>query len=328
MTNKPSHQDKLREELETFSRTANVHALPEIHQYWLDTYIAPMMKDLGISSHLDFYCTNIEASFTDDHASNHVISLGAGDCEVEAQIVEELISRGHQNFRFTCLELNESVIERGRARAKESGLEQHMTFAVANINDWQEASSYSSVIAHHSLHHFVELERIFDQVKAALKPNGKFITIDMIGRNGHLRWPKSLQLVQQYWHELPLSYRFNLQLQRYEEMFSDWDCSTEGFEGIRSQDILPLLLERFYFEQFVAFGDVVMPFVDRSFGHHFDLTTQWDREFIGRLHHLDENGFKSKELTPNIMFACMSPTESSKREYARGLAPEHCVRHP
>ena len=148
----------------------------------------------------------------------------------------------------------------------------------------------------------------------------------MIGRNGHQRWPEALTLVEKYWHELPLSYRFNLQLNRMETEFSDWDCSTEGFEGIRSQDILPLLVERFHFEEFLAFGNVIMPFVDRSFGHHLEPTTAWDSGFIDRLHGVDEAGFKSGDLTPNMMFAAMTTNKSDKEIFVRGLSPEKSIR--
>ncbi len=66
-----------------------------------------------------------------------------------------------------------------------------------------------------------------------------FVTNDMIGRNGHQRWPEALEIVNQYWHELPEAYRYNKLLSRYEPEYMNWDCSTEGFEGIRAQDILP-----------------------------------------------------------------------------------------
>ena len=326
MTQNNSYENRIQKELETFSNNVDVHALPEIHQYWLTTYINPMIRELGAKSHLDFYCNNIEASRPNKDDHHCVISLGAGDCAVELQIVEHLVRSGLTNLDFTCMDLNDSVLERGRAQAIEKGLDQYMSFEVANINEWQQTETYSSVIAHHSLHHFLELEQIYDRIKQALKPGGKFITIDMIGRNGHQRWPEALTLVEKYWHELPLSYRFNLQLNRMETEFSDWDCSTEGFEGIRSQDILPLLVERFHFEEFLAFGNVIMPFVDRSFGHHLEPTTAWDSGFIDRLHGVDEAGFKSGDLTPNMMFAAMTTNKSDKEIFVRGLSPEKSIR--
>jgi len=34
-----------------------------------------------------------------------------------------------------------------------------------------------------------------------------------------------------------------------------WDCSKQGFEGIRAQDILPLLVKKFSFRSFLGFGN-------------------------------------------------------------------------
>jgi hypothetical protein len=54
------------------------------------------------------------------------------------------------------------------------------------------------------------------------------------------------------------------------------------FEGIRSQDILPLLLEYFHFEVFIPYGNVIDPFIDRTFGPNFDSSREWDRDFHRR----------------------------------------------
>jgi hypothetical protein len=85
----------------------------------------------------------------------------------------------------------------------------------------------------------------------------------------------------------------------------NWDCAVEGFEGIRAQDILPLLTERFGFTFFLAFGNVISPFVDRSFGHHFDPAREWDRHFIDRVHARDQTEIEAGTITPTHMMAVM-----------------------
>jgi hypothetical protein len=165
-------------------------------------------------------------------------------------------------------------------------------------------------------------------VRVAVAPGAHFVTSDIIGRNGHQRWPESLRLVERFWHELPPPYRFHRQLQREEGRFEDWDCSFEGFEGIRSQDILSLLLERFAFDVFIGFGSAIDPFVDRGFGPNFDACAQWDRAFIDRVHACDERGLLDGHLTPTHMMAVLSNEPSASPYYARGLAPQACVRDP
>ena len=106
------------------------------------------------------------------------------------------------------------------------------------------------------------------------------------------------------------------------------DCSQYGFEGVRAQDILPLLLERFAFEIFIGFANAIDPFVDRNFGHNFDASATWDRRFIDRVHAADEAAIVSGRLTPTHMFALLGTDPLDKPHYARGLTPRAAVRVP
>ena len=72
---------------------------------------------------------------------------------------------------------------------------------------------------------------------------------------------------------------------------------------MHSQDILPLLLERFNFKFFFPYGNLVFVFIDRFFGHNFDAGVDWDRDFVGRVHARDEAGMISGELKPVSMLA-------------------------
>ena len=77
----------------------------------------------------------------------------------------------------------------------------------------------------------------------------------------------------------------------------------ESFEGIRSQDILPLLLDHFHFRLFFGFANVIDPFVDRSFGHNFDATAPWDRAFIDAVQERIEKEMVSGRIKPTHMLA-------------------------
>jgi len=68
---------------------------------------------------------------------------------------------------------------------------------------------YSTVIAKDTLHHVLELEHLFDSIHAALEDNGVSVTTDMIGRNGHMRWPETLELIQGILKFIPDHYKTN-----------------------------------------------------------------------------------------------------------------------
>jgi hypothetical protein len=161
-----------------------------------------------------------------------------------------------------------------------------------------------------------------------LNADGYFMSDDMIGRNGHQRWPEALKFVNDFWREMPDRYKYNHCLKRFEKTYEDWDCSTESFEGIRAQDILPLLMKHFNFEFFIAFGNVVNIFVDRCFGPNFDAEKEDDRLFIDRVQALDWAEIESGRVKPTHMIAVMTKMPVTQTKMYKHLSPEFCVRRP
>src|SRR5262249_51826437 len=98
------------------------------------------------------------------------------------------------------------------------------------------------------------------------------------------------------------------------------------FEGIRAQDILPLLVTRFNFELFIAFGNVIDVFVDRSFSPNFDPASAADRAFIDRVQALDQSEIESGRIKPTHMVAVMSRTPVAETKLHKHLSPEFCIR--
>ena len=207
-------------------------------------------------------------------------------------------------------------------------VEDHINPVCVDFNHWQPAKKYHLVLANQCLHHVLELEALFKTIKQCLSTSGYFLTSDVIGRNGHQRWPEALPLVQEFWQELPPQYRFNQLLKRHEEQYINHDCSTHGFEGIRAQDILPLLIKNFYFDLFIPFSNITLVFIDRPFGHNFSTEREWDLDFIDRVHARDEEAILSGEIKPTQMLAAMCLTPRETQLVNPLLTPEFCVRTP
>jgi SAM-dependent methyltransferase len=324
------YRARVAAETAIFNDQTEVHDLPRIFHYWSNTYLRQRLETFGFSNPDQFFATYLERAHAD--AAGHparFISIGAGNSDTEVRVARILLDRGIGDFTLECLELNPTMIERGRALALEQGVAAQVLPIRGDFNLWRAQGGYDAVMANQSLHHVSNLEGLFDAIKAALTPGGRFITSDMIGRNGHRRWPEALAIVQEFWKELPDSRRYNLQLRRNEATFLDWDCSVEGFEGIRAQDILPLLIERFGFEFFFAFGNVIDPFIDRSFGHHFDFDSVDDRAFIDRIHARDEAEILAGNITPTHLMAVMRNISRAPRGETttwKHLTPEFCLR--
>ncbi len=321
---------RLTRERMLFGKTVNVHALPPIFHYWSNRYVRPWFEEIGTTHPEDLFCRYLlEAAKTcAENETPRFISIGSGNGDTEVTVAKMLKEKGLKNFTLECLDINRRMIGRGRELAEAEGVQNHLTFVCADFNHWIPRGKYHAVLANQCLHHVQNLEELFDAVGSALTPKGLFVTSDMIGRNGHQRWPEALAIIEREWQKIPEHYRYNHQRQKNERKFINRDYSKHCFEGIRSQDILPLLIERFSFHAFIAFGNLVDVFVDRAFGHNLDPDNEEDRAFIDRLHAMDEQGFADGTLSPTHLVAVMAlpSNPSSSPYYARGLNPQQAVR--
>jgi SAM-dependent methyltransferase len=324
-----SYQSKIEQEIRIYRDVANVHELPAIFHYWSNKYLRPKLELFGFSVPDDLFVQYITKQARSNAASTcTILSLGAGNCDTEVRLAELLLAAGVGNFLFHCLDINPEMLARGKRLAEERNLSSRFVLIETDINSWDAQASCDIVIANQSLHHIVELELLLQKVHRCLRRGGFFLTNDMIGRNGHMRWPEALELVQACWALLDEKHKWNHILKRHEEVYENWDCSREGFEGIRSQDILPLLLKHFQFDFFLGFSNAINVFVDRAFGHNFDVSNPKDCYFIDFVAQLDDYFIEAGKLKPTQMIAAMRKTGKSPPRVYKHLTPEFCVRDP
>ena len=322
-----SYSTKIRQEIDYFKDKTELHELPAIFHYWSNKYLRPKCESLGFSNPNDFYVQYIERAARNRLGDVcRILSIGAGNCDTEVNLAKILVEKGVQNFHFDCLELNPHMLARGRQVAAAHHVSERFGFIETDINHWQTEHTYPIVIASESLHHVVDLETLFDKLHAALDDRGFILTNDMIGRNGHMRWPEALEIVSALWVTLDDRHKWNHQLSRFEAKFDNWDCSKQGFEGIRAQDILPLLIQRFGFECFLGFANLIGVFVDRNFGPNFDPGNPRDRSFIDFVAGLDDHLIELGKLKPTQMIAAIVKDKTVSPKVYKHLTPEFCVR--
>jgi 2-polyprenyl-3-methyl-5-hydroxy-6-metoxy-1,4-benzoquinol methylase len=318
-----------REKL-VYNNIAQVHDLPPIFHYWSNKYLRPIFENFGYSNPDDFFIqeTLTKARVTEDLM---VLSVGAGNCDQEIALAKKLAEEGLAGH-IHCLDINSKMLKRGEQKALAENVNEMLTYEIADFNKTLlPARQFDVVLANQCLHHVLELEHLFENIHAALKPGGIFLISDMIGRNGHLRWPEARAELEPFWQELPASYRYNRCLNRQEDIFQDHDCSQKSFEGIRAQEILPLLIKCFQFELFIPFGNIIYPFVDRCFGPNFNASAAWDRDFIDRVQAHDEQCIKTGRLKPTALLAVVQRRDEPDvqvRLVDPVLTPEFSVRYP
>lgn len=312
-----------------FASVTEVHDLPAIHIYWSQRYVQPMLMHLGYRSSEDFFLQNLKRVCAATPVGPvRCASIGSGNCDFEIKLAGLLLAEGIKEFVIECVDINQMMLDRGMRLAAERGLASHIVPVRSDFNAWKPSGRYDAVLANMALHHVVNLEGLFDTIKTALQPWGRFITFDMIGRNGHMRWPEALSIVNEFWRELPATHQYNRMLATRQDEYVNFDCSRAGFEGIRAQDILPLLLQRFHFEAFLGFANVIEPFIDRAVGDNFDPEQAWDREFIDRVQARDEAELRAGRIKPTHMLAALASTQTARAEFIGHMTPEFCVRIP
>ena len=322
-----AYAGRLAAEDRIYRDDADVHDLPDIFHYWSNRYIRPKLEAFGFATPEQMF-----RKYVGEHCRRHpnqakrFVSFGSGNCDLEVELALDLHAQGSSGFVIDCIDLNPAMLERGRASAARREVAAHLNFVQADFNDWTPEHEYDAAIANQALHHVLKLEDLFARIKSALKTGGSLIVSDIVGRNGHQRWPEALDIVQEFWRKLPPSYRFNRQLDRYEEMYLNYDCSGDSFEAIRSQDVLPLLVQNFHFQVFIAFANVIEPFVDRAFGYNFDAQVSWDRSFIDAVHQRDEEEFASGRLKPTHILAVLGSDPAVPVLCHQPLTPEFCIR--
>lgn len=323
-----AQQCRMQQEIEHFQSVENIHDLPKIFHFWSLKYVRPKLEAVfGVSTIDDFYLKHM-VQYRTDHPEEtvRIASYGAGNSDMEVQLAKRLCEGGLSDFRFSCLDINPSMLQRGRELAAEKNLAAHFEFIETDVAEWQPSHPLSVVMAHHSLHHIVNLEEVFATIRQAIGNEGYLVTCDMIGRNGHMRWPEALDIVHDIWQTMPDRYKYNHQLKRFEEMYENWDCSKEGFEGIRSQDILPLLVREFHFEAFIAYGNLPDIFIDRNFGHNFDVRNTEDTEFIDRIGALNDRLIREGAIKPTQMMAALRGHPTGQVRCYEHWTPQFCMR--
>lgn len=315
------------QEIERYNRDINIHNLPPIYHYWSSNFLTPIIEQLGFSSINDIFIHYIQKIY--ENKTIKIISIGSGNCDYEINIGKILITKKIK-FKFTCLDVNETMLSRGRELAQNQGLIADYIFLKKDLNIWRANNKkYDVVIANHSLHHILNLESLFEEVNHSLKNNGVFLINDMIGRNGHMRWPEALSYIDKIWKNLDKKYKYNHQFKEYQINYINWDCSKEGFEGVRAQDILRLLVTNFNFAFFIGFANIITPFIDRGFGWNYDINNKQDLSIIYKIAKQDQTLIERGILKPTQMIGVLQKksTKVQKTIQYKNLSPKYCIRN-
>jgi hypothetical protein len=325
-----NNDNKFSEEGERFAQSGDSHDLPAIANWFSENILrAELLKNTGSNSFQNLILREI-ANARNQNQEFILVSLGAGHGQIEDELLQKVPAYSPGPTHFYAIDLfapNDTVEQVIK------GDRYILTRTSQDLNQPLFPKNANMIIVHHALHHFLNLEEIFDLVYQILKTNsGTLIIADMIGRNGHMRWPESLHAIRRIWSALPIEKKYNNQFNETWLAFENWDCSSEGYEGIRSEDILKLLYR--YFEDSGSFfwGGILDPFIDRGFGDNFDPSNSDDIETINNIFKIEKKLTEIGYLTATQVIGKFTPRRIplvpsftnffSSKKYFRGLLTE------
>lgn len=261
-------------------KEGGVHAHTSWQHYWQRVQSVLDQSDYGdIAGFLD-------QSFSDRQRPIRILSLGSGYCGQEIAIAERLKSES----LTVCTDVNEELFDQAKKVAEQKGL--RMEFRAADLNFIEiEPDTYDFIFAHAVLHHVINLERLFDQVMAGLTAGGLFHMVEVVGMNRKLIWDENEKFANALLASLPKSVTKGFRLA---VPFED-----HGMEGVRQEDIMPLLAERF--EPIYEYGHgAFMRFIctDADIGPCFDPSNEHARNSLDFLIDCDAAAVRNRVLRP------------------------------
>jgi SAM-dependent methyltransferase len=222
---------------------------------------------------LDFW--DYIADYINNRPFTKVLSIGSGPCAAEIEIVKKL---KHKNYHFDCIDLNENLINTATKNARDLGY--NLNPIVGDINKLDAIGEYDMVIAIASLHHFVELEKLFYSINKLLKIDGEFVTYEPVCRSGMFLYRSQRILLGFIFALLPSRYRINHQdypgEKRIDRFYKEYDRSGWTFECIRSGDLPKLLLKNFKVKHYGRGMTILRRLSDTLYGPNYDFNIKKD----------------------------------------------------
>src|ERR1043166_1030971 len=258
-----------------------------------------------------------------------ILSLGCGYGGHELSIAAKL----RKPFELIAVDLNPKLFGEAERRAQNTGL--HIKFIKTDLNFISvPAGSFDLIYAHASLHHILNLEHLFAQIHQGLKDNGRLIVLDIIGKSQVLFWKENVEFAADTIKRMPLRYRptvgkvlssasMSLSRARFVLRYLRFDpysiipkyvepAVQVGMEGIRQEEIEPLILQRFTPLKLFKYNAFMrMICTNPYFGSRLHPEIRKDRKYLKKLIELDNQQIASGKLRPTEMFGVFKKTSDA-----------------
>jgi SAM-dependent methyltransferase len=216
-----------------------------------------------------------------------VLSLCSGAARVEAEYANKVGS----NVEWSLIDINPDLLT---TASKQFAPGLKIDLIEANVNELTySGEKWDIILIISALHHLVELERIVQFCHDSLNEGGEFWCIgECVGRNGNQLWPEARVEANRIFQDLPEKYRKNRNTGKVDSEIPVNDFSVGCFEGIRSEEIEPVVERWFNSVEVYRSNCMLWRLLDLSYNDNYDLQVPEDRLWIVKLVEAELNHFR------------------------------------
>ena len=232
--------------------------------------------------------------------AQHALEIGCGSGDLAFGLIE-----AGTCARIDAFDIAEGAISAAQAKARDQGL-RTLRFHLLDGNTWVMArNQYDFVYASHALHHIDDLEHLFGQVAATLRPGGVLFASDYIGPSRMQYADAHITAMNRALKSLPAAKRLDrfgvlktAIRRRPVELYLQHDPS----EAARSAEIIPVM-RQFFDVDVVPMGMSLSFEVLLDIVHNFDPDDAADNALIDGIMRLERQAERSGKAEP--LFACL-----------------------
>lgn len=227
------------------------------------------------------------------------LSIGCGDGALERHGVIINVAQA-----FDAYDVSPGAIETARAAAEAMGFGDRIHYHAADLNRQTfPKAHYDAVFASQSLHHIHDLEHLFAQVHQTLKPSGLFIINEFVGPNQFQWTERQMTHALDRLLKIPETHRMSILGGGIKSTIGrptiDTMNAVDPTEAIRSEDIIPLLYERFDILERRDFGGTLLNLVLEDIAGNFSDHPE-DLALLKDLFDYEQSLLRSGELSSDF----------------------------